>query len=84
MSSGIAAWQLGTGVEKDSAYRCSLARRQRQRRSGVFERACRGVMALAAAGKIQHKITPVRFDQINETIERLRDGSVVGRAVMMF
>jgi alcohol dehydrogenase, propanol-preferring len=42
------------------------------------------VMALAAAGKIQHKITSVRFDQINETIDRLREGSVIGRAVMTF
>jgi D-arabinose 1-dehydrogenase-like Zn-dependent alcohol dehydrogenase len=40
-------------------------------------------MAFASAGKIQHKITPVRFDQINE-IEHLRDGSVIGRAVVKF
>ena len=41
------------------------------------------VMALAA-GKIQHKIAQVRFDRVNETIERLREGSVIGRAVMTF
>ncbi|MGA7804099.1 NAD(P)-dependent alcohol dehydrogenase [Bradyrhizobium sp.] len=42
------------------------------------------VMALAAAGKIQHKISPIRFDQIEATLERLRDGSLTGRAVLMF
>jgi alcohol dehydrogenase, propanol-preferring len=42
------------------------------------------VMALAAAGKIQHKITSVGFDQINPTLERLRNGSLIGRAVLMF
>ena len=42
------------------------------------------VMALAAGGKIQHKLTLVGFDQINETVERLREGSIIGRAVMTF
>lgn len=42
------------------------------------------VMALAAAGKIQHTTTPIRFEQINETLDRLREGTLVGRAVVIF
>jgi propanol-preferring alcohol dehydrogenase len=42
------------------------------------------VMALAATGKIQHTTTPIRFEQINETLDRLREGTLVGRAVVIF
>jgi propanol-preferring alcohol dehydrogenase len=42
------------------------------------------VMALAAAGKIQHTITPIGFDQINEYLDLQRDNKVVGRAVVTF
>ena len=42
------------------------------------------VMALAAKGKIQHAVKRVGFDQINESIERLREGKVIGRLVMTF
>ena len=42
------------------------------------------VMALAAEGKIRHTLKMFAFDQINEYIERLRTGEVVGRAVMKF
>jgi propanol-preferring alcohol dehydrogenase len=42
------------------------------------------VMALAAAGKIQHSVRQVRFDQINESIQLLRAGEIAGRAVMTF
>jgi alcohol dehydrogenase, propanol-preferring len=42
------------------------------------------VMALAARGKIRHTVKLIRFDQINETIESLRTGSVIGRAVVKF
>lgn len=42
------------------------------------------VMALAAAGKIQHTITTIRFDQINEYLDLQRDNKVVGRAVVTF
>jgi propanol-preferring alcohol dehydrogenase len=42
------------------------------------------VMALAARGKIQHTVEQVRIDQINETIELLRAGKIIGRAVVKF
>jgi alcohol dehydrogenase, propanol-preferring len=42
------------------------------------------VMALAARGKIRHTVKQIRFDQINETIESLRTGNVIGRAVVKF
>src|SRR5262245_13007785 len=42
------------------------------------------VMALAAHGKIRHKVQTIRFDQINEHIELLRTGEIVGRAVIKF
>ena len=42
------------------------------------------VMALASKGAIRHTITPIKFEQLNEYIELLRTGAVVGRAVMTF
>src|SRR5262249_16283709 len=42
------------------------------------------VMALASQGRIRHTITTFTFDQINEYIERLRIGEIVGRAVLKF
>ncbi len=42
------------------------------------------VMALAAKGKIRHTIKLITFDQINENIELLRQGEIVGRTVMKF
>ena len=42
------------------------------------------VMALAARGKIRHTVTVIQFEQLNEYLDRLRTGSVVGRAVMKF
>jgi propanol-preferring alcohol dehydrogenase len=42
------------------------------------------VMALAAQGKIRHTVKTITFDQINEYIERLRTGEIVGRAVIKF
>lgn len=40
------------------------------------------VVALAAAGKIRHTIKTISFDQINEYLELLRAGDIVGRAVV--
>jgi propanol-preferring alcohol dehydrogenase len=40
------------------------------------------IMALAAQDKIRHTVTVIHFEQINEYIERLRTGKVVGRAVV--
>jgi propanol-preferring alcohol dehydrogenase len=42
------------------------------------------VMALAAQRKIRHTLKIFSFDQINEYIDLLRTGQVVGRAVMKF
>jgi propanol-preferring alcohol dehydrogenase len=42
------------------------------------------VIALAQAGKIKHTLKPVRFEDINENLELLRAGDIVGRAVMTF
>ena len=40
------------------------------------------VLALAAHGKIRHTIKIIGFEQLNEHIDLLRTGDVVGRAVM--
>lgn len=42
------------------------------------------VMALAAQDKIQHTIQTISFDQINEYVELLRSGEVLGRAVVKY
>lgn len=41
-------------------------------------------MALAAQGKIRHTVKPITFEQINENIDLLWTGDVVGRAVIRF
>jgi propanol-preferring alcohol dehydrogenase len=42
------------------------------------------VMALAAQDKIRHTINVIAFDQINQHLDLLRAGDVVGRAVVKF
>jgi alcohol dehydrogenase, propanol-preferring len=42
------------------------------------------VMALAAQDRIRHTIKTITFEQINDNIERLRAGEIVGRAVVKF
>ena len=42
------------------------------------------VMALAAEGKVKHSINVIKFDQINDYINRLRSGDIVGRVVVKF
>src|SRR5499433_817093 len=42
------------------------------------------VMALAAENKIRHSIKLFKFDEINQNIDLLRKGDIVGRAVMKF
>ncbi len=42
------------------------------------------VIGLAAQGKIRHTIKLFKFDQVNEYLELMRAGEVVGRAVMKF
>lgn len=42
------------------------------------------VVALAQAGQIQHSIKRIRFQDINENLELLRAGEIVGRAVVVF
>src|SRR6516164_5493991 len=42
------------------------------------------VMALAARGKIRHTVKTITFDQINQSIDLLRTGDIVGRAVIKY
>jgi propanol-preferring alcohol dehydrogenase len=42
------------------------------------------VLALMAEGKIRHTLKSFPFDQINEQLNLLRTGDIVGRAVMTF
>jgi D-arabinose 1-dehydrogenase-like Zn-dependent alcohol dehydrogenase len=42
------------------------------------------VVALAAEDKIRHSIKLFKFDEINENLDLLRTGDIVGRAVMKF
>jgi len=42
------------------------------------------VMALMDEGKIRHTLKVFGFDQINEQLDLLRTGGIVGRAVMKF
>jgi propanol-preferring alcohol dehydrogenase len=42
------------------------------------------VLALAQKGKIQHSIKPIRFEAVNENLELLRAGDIIGRAVILF
>jgi alcohol dehydrogenase, propanol-preferring len=42
------------------------------------------VMALAGENKIRHSIKLFKFDEINENLDLLRPGDIVGRAVMKF
>lgn len=42
------------------------------------------VLALAAAGQIKHTITTVPLDDINDNLEALASGDVVGRQVVVF
>lgn len=42
------------------------------------------VMALASQGKIRHTVKIISLDQVNETLDLLRTGDVVGRAVIKF
>jgi len=42
------------------------------------------IMALAAQGKIRHTVKPISLQQVNENLELLRTGDVVGRAVIRF
>jgi len=42
------------------------------------------VLALMAEGKIHHTLKVFGFDQINEQLDLLRTGDIVGRAVMKF
>lgn len=42
------------------------------------------VVALAQQGKIKHTLKKVSFEDINENLELLRDGDIIGRAVITF
>ena len=42
------------------------------------------VIALAQQGRIRHVVKVIRFEDINENIDLLRTGDVVGRAVVKY
>ncbi len=42
------------------------------------------VLALAGQGLIKHTIIPVNFDDINDSLDALGRGDMVGRAVVVF
>lgn len=42
------------------------------------------VLALAQAGQIKHTVTPVRFDDINDTIDAIARGDMLGRGVIVY
>lgn len=44
----------------------------------------REVVALAEQGKIRHTVKKIKFEDINENLELLRDGDIIGRAVITY
>ncbi|TDC15543.1 NAD(P)-dependent alcohol dehydrogenase [Streptomyces sp. 8K308] len=42
------------------------------------------VITLAEQGKIQHTVHKLRFEDVNDAIERIRTGEIVGRAVIRY
>ncbi|MDZ7887023.1 MAG: NAD(P)-dependent alcohol dehydrogenase [Mycobacterium sp.] len=42
------------------------------------------VLALASESKLRHNVVPVKLDTINDTLEALGRGDIVGRAVVLF
>jgi propanol-preferring alcohol dehydrogenase len=42
------------------------------------------VVSLVQQGKIRHTIKAIRFEDINENLDLLRAGEVVGRAVVKY
>ncbi|QJE97779.1 zinc-binding dehydrogenase [Luteolibacter luteus] len=42
------------------------------------------ILALAAAGKIRHTVKPITLQDVNENLDLLRAGDVIGRAVIRF
>ncbi|MEN4475499.1 NAD(P)-dependent alcohol dehydrogenase [Mycolicibacterium cosmeticum] len=42
------------------------------------------VLALAQQGRVKHTVTRIRFDDINETIDALARGEIIGRAVIVY
>jgi propanol-preferring alcohol dehydrogenase len=42
------------------------------------------VVTLVQQGKVRHTVKPIRFEEINETLDLLRAGDIVGRAVVKY
>lgn len=42
------------------------------------------VLALASAGRVKHSVTRVRFDDVNETLQAIAQGDILGRAVIVY
>ena len=44
----------------------------------------REVLTLAGQGLIMHHVVPVKLDDVNDTLEALGGGEIVGRVVVVF
>ena len=42
------------------------------------------VIALAEQGKIQHTVHTIQFEEINDALDQIRAGEIVGRAVIKY
>lgn len=42
------------------------------------------VLALAQAGQVKHSVTRVRFDDVNEALDAIARGDMLGRAVIVY
>jgi alcohol dehydrogenase, propanol-preferring len=42
------------------------------------------VLSLASQGLIKHNVVPVKLDDVNDNLEALARGDIVGRAVIVF
>ena len=42
------------------------------------------VVSLVEQGKVRHTVKPIRFEDINENLDLLRSGDIVGRAVVRY
>jgi len=42
------------------------------------------VLALASQGLIKHTVNPVSLDDVNDNLDALARGDIVGRAVIVF
>ena len=77
-------WDWSATASTSRCSRGSRASRPFTARTGATTPTSCEVMALAAEGKIRHTVKTIAFDQLNEHMDLLRAGEIVGRAVMTF